>query len=152
MSVFPARIRNSPCGSVIRIGLRYRAGSLRELCCLPVPSMHLLPDADGMLARKPNRRQLPIHFCRRHRTAAAREPGHTTLWRQAAVADVRGKSAGMRAPPRSPPADTAWRDRRTRRPSRPAARSGPAPDQETPSRCRGRFLILLFHLLYRLNP
>lgn len=24
--------------------------------------MHLLPDADGMLARKPNRRQLPIHF------------------------------------------------------------------------------------------
>lgn len=151
MSVFPARIRNSPCGSVIRIGLRYRAGSLRELCCLPVPSMHLLPDADGMLARKPNRRQLPIHFCRRHRTAAAREPGHTTLWRQAAVADVRGKSAGMRAPPRSPPADTAWRDRRTRRPSR--QRPGQAQRQIKKRRvgAEGGSLILLFHLFYRLN-
>ena len=43
----PARIRNSPCGSVIRIGLRRRAGSLRDLCCFPPPSLHLSPDAEG---------------------------------------------------------------------------------------------------------
>ncbi len=115
--------------------------------------MHLLPDADGMLARKPNRRQLPIHFCRRHRTAAAREPGpHYSLATSRCCRCTRKISRNASA---TTIAASRYSVARSWNPAtQPAQRPGQAQRQIKKRRvgAEGGSLILLFNLFYRLNP